>query len=89
VFHVLNRHDRPYTEDDDRIAAQLSDYWLEFMRTGDPNDHRLPRWQPAGAVGMAVMGLGDTAGMLPAVSSSERYEAFRDFVRDGGQLSLF
>lgn len=89
VFGVLNRNERPYTAIDERVAAEMSAYWLAFMRTGDPNGPNLHRWTPIDREGLDVMGLGDQVGPRAAVSSVERFAAFREFVRDGGHLSLF
>jgi len=35
---------RPWTEADFRLADQMSSYWANFMRTGDPNGEGLPFW---------------------------------------------
>jgi para-nitrobenzyl esterase len=89
VFGVLDQGGRPFTGDDRSISAQLADYWLNFIRGGNPNGMGLTRWAPATPDQVEVMGLGDQVGMRPAVSTRERLAAFRMYVAGGGRLSLF
>ena len=35
---------RPWTEVDFRLADQMSSYWANFMKNGDPNGEGLPYW---------------------------------------------
>lgn len=35
---------RPWTEYDVTLADQMSSYWANFMKTGDPNGEGLPNW---------------------------------------------
>lgn len=33
-------------EVDDQLAETMSNYWVNFARTGDPNSRGLPKWEP-------------------------------------------
>lgn len=44
VFNVIESKDLPWTEDDLRIADQMSSYWSNFAKTGNPNGDGLPAW---------------------------------------------
>jgi para-nitrobenzyl esterase len=89
VFGNLDRARRPYAAADEAVSHEMQGYWLNFMRTGNPNGAGLKHWAQATPSGTSVMALGDRPGAQPAVSTPERLQAFRDYVAAGGKLSLF
>ena len=89
VFGVLDQGGRPFDALDRAVSGQLSGYWLNFMRNGDPNGAGLTRWAPSASGSLTVMGLGDQIGPRPAVSTPARLAVFRAYVAAGGQLSMF
>ena len=51
VFNVLTFGDPreagfAYTAADHQLADQMSSYWANFVKSGDPNGEGLPRWLP-------------------------------------------
>ena len=40
----LDRVPWPIEHEDRALATLVSSYWINFVRTGDPNDDGLPRW---------------------------------------------
>ncbi len=88
IMGALGLGPRKFTRQDYDISAQLQSHWLAFMRSGDPSTPALA-WakSPPGAV--TLMGLGDKTGMRSALSTPERYKAFKDFSDQGGKLWIF
>ncbi|HIT95236.1 MAG TPA: carboxylesterase family protein [Candidatus Faecivivens stercoripullorum] len=46
VFNTLSRSWRPKSQADYRLAEQINSYWVNFIKTGNPNGEDLPYWKP-------------------------------------------
>ena len=55
AYDNLHTLDRPWEEVDQEIADLMSEYWVNFARSGDPNGPGLPRWDPYDPRGEKVM----------------------------------
>jgi para-nitrobenzyl esterase len=82
TLNTLQTSDRPFTEDDKRIAAMMSSYWANFAATGDPNGKGLPAW-PAVDDKRQVMELGDKTQPIPLADSPEKFRFFEKFLMEG------
>lgn len=49
TFDTMDRCWRPWEERDYALRDRMMGYWVNFMKTGDPNGPGLPLWQPAEA----------------------------------------
>ncbi len=49
----------PWTDYDRKLSDQMSSYWTNFAKTGDPNGPGLPNWPAFNQKNDAVMHLGD------------------------------
>jgi len=74
VMNTLVMSDRPFTEADHKIADMMSSYWVNFVKSGDPDGEGLPKWQPAAAK-HEIMEVGDKTGPI-AAADAERFAFF-------------
>jgi para-nitrobenzyl esterase len=60
VFNNLNRQNTLLQEPDFKLAELMSDYWVNFATTGDPNGKGLPQWTPYNREAEPYMDFGDS-----------------------------
>lgn len=64
VFATLAEEPRQWGEVDRMLERDLSSYWVNFARTGDPNGPGLPRWPTVKQAPGKVMQFGDKVEMV-------------------------
>ncbi|HLK67443.1 MAG TPA: carboxylesterase family protein [Bryobacteraceae bacterium] len=79
VMNALAMSDRPFTSDDHKIAGEISDYWANFIRTGDPNGKGLPHWPSTTEKPGTTMEVGDRFAVIPVTGSPEKLSLFEDY----------
>ncbi len=75
AFDNLAKLDRPWTETDRRVAAQVSSYWVNFVKTGNPNGADLPTWPAWDAAAPVTMTLGAKPGVR-AIADPARWPLY-------------
>src|SRR5262245_25131572 len=60
VFNNLNRQNSLLQEADFKLAEMMSNYWVNFATTGDPNGKDLPKWAPYNRETEDYLDFGDT-----------------------------
>jgi para-nitrobenzyl esterase len=55
----------PWTDADRKLADQLSSYWINFAKAGDPNGAGLPPWPAFELNDQRALGIGDTISVIP------------------------
>lgn len=79
TLNTLYTSDRPFADEDRKIAAMMSSYWANFAATGDPNGKGLPMWPPVDNKPQ-VMELGDKTALIPLADSPAKIEFFQKFL---------
>ena len=75
VFDHLDLAPWKPSASDHQLATAMSDYWVNFVKTGNPNGNGLPRWRPfVGDTGPA-QDLGQTIASV-SLSGLERLKVF-------------
>lgn len=82
-FETLAKCTRPYEGRHYDIARQMCDYWVNFIKTGDPNGfdingNKLPEWRPYTSGDRAEMEF-TPEGAVPCTEDS----SFKEFLLDG------
>jgi para-nitrobenzyl esterase len=88
VFDTLDTAKRPFTALDRKLAVELGTYWLNFVKTGNPNGGSQPQWPPLTATDKQILEIGDTTRVRP-VLPPDRLALFDLYTKAGGQLSIF
>jgi para-nitrobenzyl esterase len=88
VFNTLDTSDRPFTAEDRALAARMSAYWLNFIKSGDPNGLGMPRWPRLTTADKLILEIGARTQARPVLPSKE-LALFERYTRGGGELGLF
>jgi para-nitrobenzyl esterase len=69
AYDNLQFVNRPWEPVDHSLATAMSDYWVNFVKTGDPNGNGLPHWDAYSEQDKTILFLGDkvVSGPLPDV----------------------
>jgi len=78
-FNNLNKLQRPWSLADRRIADEVSSYWVNFVKTGNPNGGNLPDWAPFNPDKPSTMALGINSGPRQ-IATKERLGFYRDLL---------
>ena len=79
-YGCLDAHPQNYDETDRVLSAQMLQYYVNFIKTGDPNGSGLPEWQTDAASGGKVLELGAQVRMIedPHLGLHELLDQYQD-----------
>jgi para-nitrobenzyl esterase len=69
---------RPWTDADYTLESVMSDYWVNFAKSGNPNGENLPNWKPCKLDTLNTMILGENQ-KLSIIPNKAELEFLRDF----------
>jgi para-nitrobenzyl esterase len=78
VFNNLYATDKPWADDDRKIADTMSSYWANFAATGNPNGKDLPVWPAFDSKSQKTMELGDKFAPIP-LADGTKFDFFKRF----------
>ena len=71
ALHTLHLWKRPWRDVDFAVEKTMSDYWVNFVKTGNPNGEGLPEWKVYDKSSGNIMEIGDKSQLSPALHKSE------------------
>ncbi|MCU0396777.1 MAG: carboxylesterase family protein [Cyclobacteriaceae bacterium] len=60
ALHTLNKWNRPWQNSDYLVEHTMSAYWINFVKTGNPNGKNVPEWNPFQKELQMIMEFGHT-----------------------------
>lgn len=70
AYDNLHTLDRPWEASDKKLASDMSGYWLNFIKSGNPEGKGLPRWPPFTPSNHQVMRLDERPGAMTSPDRS-------------------
>ncbi len=71
ALQTLHTWNRPWREVDKQVEHMMSTYWLNFIKTGNPNGSGLPDWKPYDSGIKNIQILNSNPGSIPGYYSQE------------------
>ena len=69
ALHTLHLWKRPWREVDFAVEKTMNDFWVNFVKTGDPNGKGLPEWAPIYQIFRRYNGYWRSEQIVPATLS--------------------
>ena len=83
VMNTLYTSGRPFTDEDRKIADAMSSYWVNFIRTGDPNGKGLAHWPSASEQPGRTFEVGDRFAVSPAAGDKAKAAVLEEHLLKG------
>lgn len=71
ALHTLWKWNRPWKESDYTVEKYMSGYWLNFVKTGNPNGPGLPEWKKYDATEQTIIELNEQPVAKPGLFKHE------------------
>lgn len=80
--------ERPFTAIDHKLGDAMARYWVDFIRTGNPNGAGLVKWAPFDGHSPVSLKL-DVVIDQGERLSPQRWSVYRQFLDQGGRIGMF
>jgi para-nitrobenzyl esterase len=80
ALKTLKRWNRPWTKTDYDVEKVMSSFWINFVKTGNPNGKGLPEWKSYSESGSWVMELSTSPLMKSSLYQAE-FRFLSDFLK--------
>lgn len=71
ALRTLSKWNRPWKETDIAVEAAMSSYWINFVKTGNPNGKDLPEWGKHDKTTQNILEFGEKPVLKPALFKAE------------------
>jgi para-nitrobenzyl esterase len=71
ALHTLHLWKRPWREVDYAVEKTMNNFWVNFVKTGDPNGSGLPEWTTYKKDSGNIMEIGDQSKLSPGLYKNE------------------
>jgi para-nitrobenzyl esterase len=71
ALHTLHTWKRPWRDVDYAIEKTMDDYWVNFVKEGNPNGKNLPEWPKFDKSSQSIMVIGDESKSVPGLHKNE------------------
>ena len=71
ALHTLHLWKRPWREVDYAVEKTMSDYWVNFVKTGNPNGEGVPEWGAYDKSSGSIMEIGDKSQLQKGLYKGE------------------
>ena len=80
--------ERKFSEQDRKISREMSDYWVNFVKFGNPDGRDDKPWKPYSAKDPKMMEIGDQSGMRQPIDPA-LLDVYASFLAKGGRINMF
>jgi para-nitrobenzyl esterase len=71
ALNTLHLWNRPWKQSDYDVQKLMSSYWIQFIKTGNPNGNGLPKWDPYSKAEGTILEINATTTAKPGLYKSE------------------
>jgi para-nitrobenzyl esterase len=71
ALHTLHLWNRPWRYVDLRVEEKMNNYWVNFVKTGNPNGEGLPEWKAYEKSSGSIMEIGDRVRLTHGIYKNE------------------